>query len=166
MEPSAPTQIVREYENECQLSARTGIPVKTLQKWRANGDGPPWSRWGGTTVRYRIAEVNDWAEARQGMADRRVELRKRTACRAEGHMSDDLKAAATVAALRKGAKSAEAIDLPESVFHLRNHGKEPGLPRAVAAAKENGSTVEAAEPPKDINASTEPNEQKGEGDDR
>ena len=58
-------------ESEKQLGARMGISLKVLQKWRLNGDGPPWYRIGPQLVRYNRAEVDAWLTSRAGLPDRR-----------------------------------------------------------------------------------------------
>ena len=63
--------LVPELESEQQLSARTGLDLKVLQKWRGNGEGPPWYRIGPQLVRYKRAEVNVWITSRERLPDRR-----------------------------------------------------------------------------------------------
>lgn len=46
------------------LSERLGIPVKTLQRWRAYGGGPRFVKVG-RQPRYRPASVLDWLESRE-----------------------------------------------------------------------------------------------------
>ncbi len=58
-------------ESEKQLSARLGIGLKVLQKWRLNGDGPPWYRIGPQLIRYKRFEVDQWVIDRAGLPDRR-----------------------------------------------------------------------------------------------
>jgi predicted DNA-binding transcriptional regulator AlpA len=63
--------LVPELESDKQVNARTGIGTKVLQKWRLNGEGPPWYRIGPQLVRYKRAEVDAWITSRAGVPDRR-----------------------------------------------------------------------------------------------
>jgi predicted DNA-binding transcriptional regulator AlpA len=55
----APVQ--REYLSPREVEALTGISYKTLERYRANGTGPPWFRVGGV-IRYPLQGVRDWIE--------------------------------------------------------------------------------------------------------
>jgi predicted DNA-binding transcriptional regulator AlpA len=41
-----------------------GVSSRTLQRWRANGDGPPFVRLTGTIVGYRVADLDAFLSAR------------------------------------------------------------------------------------------------------
>lgn len=41
-----------------------GVSVKTVQAWRAKGDGPKFAKFG-RAVRYQLNELTRWAEAQQ-----------------------------------------------------------------------------------------------------
>lgn len=47
---------------ERTLASRWGKSIRTLQRWRTDGHGPPFLRIGGS-VRYRLSDVLDY-EAR------------------------------------------------------------------------------------------------------
>lgn len=42
-----------------------GLSPRTLQKFRVVGGGPRYSKLGPKSVRYRVSEVNAWADARE-----------------------------------------------------------------------------------------------------
>ena len=50
-----------EYVNESVAAQYLGLSVATLRKWRANGDGPAWHKFG-RAVRYRISDLDAFAE--------------------------------------------------------------------------------------------------------
>lgn len=52
----------REYLTAAQVADRLQVPVDTLRKWREVGKGPRYARIG-RHVRYRLADVDAWAEA-------------------------------------------------------------------------------------------------------
>ncbi len=41
-----------------------GYSVRALQNWRVRGGGPKFVRVSGRSIRYRLRELNDWAESR------------------------------------------------------------------------------------------------------
>ena len=45
-------------------AARLGLSPRTLDRWRAEGTGPPWARLGGS-ARYRIGDLDAWAESQR-----------------------------------------------------------------------------------------------------
>lgn len=45
-------------------AAHVGISASTLEKLRASGDGPRFSRAGARIVLYSIADLNSWIEGR------------------------------------------------------------------------------------------------------
>lgn len=46
-----------------QLATRLGIKVQTLAVWRSRGGGPPFTKLG-SLVRYEVAAVDAWLQAR------------------------------------------------------------------------------------------------------
>ena len=44
---------------ETALADRLAVSKRTLQKWRANGEGPPFMRLGGA-IRYNVEDVERW----------------------------------------------------------------------------------------------------------
>ena len=46
-----------------ELAEREGVPVATVKKWRAIGDGPPFMRVG-KFIRYRERDVEAWEKTR------------------------------------------------------------------------------------------------------
>jgi hypothetical protein len=53
------------YINEKQASEFLGIAVKTLQGYRVKGGGPEYSKFGAKMVRYKMADLINWAEIRK-----------------------------------------------------------------------------------------------------
>jgi predicted DNA-binding transcriptional regulator AlpA len=51
-----------EYANERVAASVLGCSARTLQGWRLRNQGPPYRRWGGRTIRYKLAEILAWAE--------------------------------------------------------------------------------------------------------
>ena len=47
------------YVNERELAARLGLSPITLRKWRFEGRGPAFSRFG-AAIRYPEAEITTW----------------------------------------------------------------------------------------------------------
>ena len=56
---------VREWLTYADLSAETGVPVKTLQRWVYTGKGPRVHHFG-RHVRFAREDVNAWTD---GLAD-------------------------------------------------------------------------------------------------
>ncbi len=52
------------YLSERQFSDRYGVAARTLQRWRATGDGPPYTRIGPRRVVYPEAAAEAWLAAR------------------------------------------------------------------------------------------------------
>ncbi|WFE75751.1 AlpA family transcriptional regulator [Roseinatronobacter sp. S2] len=50
------------FIDECQVAERLCQSVRTIQKWRVTGTGPEFYKLG-RSVRYRMSDVLDWAEA-------------------------------------------------------------------------------------------------------
>ncbi len=48
-----------------EVSDILGVPVRTLHRWRAHGDGPPGVRLAGTTVRWRRSALLGWIAERE-----------------------------------------------------------------------------------------------------
>ena len=46
-----------------QLAERLQVSVVTLYRWAAAGDGPPRLRMGARQVRYRLSDVDVWAQS-------------------------------------------------------------------------------------------------------
>ena len=61
------------YLTERDFAGRYHVSVRTLQRWRASGDGPPFVRLGPRRVVYRERDAEAWA-ARRTFADRADEL--------------------------------------------------------------------------------------------
>lgn len=53
MEDATPTAL---YITEKELSEWINVPVKTLQRWRWQGGGPPYAKFGGN-VRYATSDI-------------------------------------------------------------------------------------------------------------
>ncbi len=52
--------IIKNFYTEADLSVISGIPRKTLQRYRNTGEGPPWIRFGRRSIRYPIKEYEEW----------------------------------------------------------------------------------------------------------
>ncbi len=52
------------FLSEAEFSQRFGVPPRTLQRWRATGDGPPYTRIGPRRVAYPLAAAEAWLTAR------------------------------------------------------------------------------------------------------
>ena len=49
-----------------ELADRLGVSTRTVERWRASGDGPPFLRLTrGGPVRYPVADVEAWERARR-----------------------------------------------------------------------------------------------------
>ena len=53
------------YINEKQAAEFLGISFKTLQGYRVKGGGPEFRKFGAKTVRYKFADLQEWAESRK-----------------------------------------------------------------------------------------------------
>lgn len=60
----APTSSSGEFLSENQLANFLCQSVRTIQKWRVSGFGPPFYKFG-RSVRYHRSEVTDWIETRR-----------------------------------------------------------------------------------------------------
>jgi predicted site-specific integrase-resolvase len=58
------TEPRHEYVDTRRAAAHLGIKFHTMNCWRSRGEGPPFCRIGGR-VRYRIADLDAWAERRR-----------------------------------------------------------------------------------------------------
>ena len=50
--------------SERDAAAMLGLSDRTLQLWRQRGEGPPYVRISSRCVRYRVADLEDWAAER------------------------------------------------------------------------------------------------------
>ncbi len=66
------------FLSERQFSDRFNIPMRTAERWRRTGDGPPYVRLGPRRVAYRLSDVEGWAAART-YPHRAAELAQRRA---------------------------------------------------------------------------------------
>jgi excisionase family DNA binding protein len=53
-----------EYMDSRQAAVYLGISANTLNCWRSRREGPPFVKVGGK-VRYRLADVDAWADGRR-----------------------------------------------------------------------------------------------------
>lgn len=53
-----------DYITSADVARRLSLPRGRVDKMRLNGTGPRFARLGHRTVRYRVADVDAWAEAR------------------------------------------------------------------------------------------------------
>jgi predicted DNA-binding transcriptional regulator AlpA len=63
-------QFTPEYITEKDVSSFTGVSLSTLRRWRLMNEGPPWLKFGGA-VRYPVAALRSWIEARPGGGEAR-----------------------------------------------------------------------------------------------
>jgi len=68
----------KDFLTEREFSARFNIPMRTAERWRRTGDGPPYCRLGPRRVAYRLADCEAWAAART-FPHRAAELARRGA---------------------------------------------------------------------------------------
>ena len=61
LESVEPTEPVGQFVDERTLADLLCMPVRTLQDWRARGNGPPFYKFG-KSVRYRVPEVVNWLD--------------------------------------------------------------------------------------------------------
>lgn len=55
---------LHQYVDTPQAAAYLGIKVSTMNCWRSRREGPPFCKIGGR-VRYRVADLDAWAEGRR-----------------------------------------------------------------------------------------------------
>ena len=48
--------------NEVRAAQRIDVSPRTLQKWRVTGDGPPFIQLSARCIRYRHADLMQWAQ--------------------------------------------------------------------------------------------------------
>lgn len=56
-----------------KLAERLSVSLRTLERWRVNGDGPRFLRVGPRRVIYPVAEIESW-ESRRVYASRAAEM--------------------------------------------------------------------------------------------
>lgn len=66
------------YLTEAQFCARYQVPPRTAARWRKEGLGPPFVRFGPKQIRYPFVGTEAWIQART-YADRRAELAHKAA---------------------------------------------------------------------------------------
>lgn len=64
---TAPSVVVT-YLTQRQLCDRWHLSGRTLERWRADGSGPPWAMFGGS-IRYRLSDIEAF-EARNSHGER------------------------------------------------------------------------------------------------
>lgn len=52
------------YMTEDEFCTHYLVSPRTAQRWRQNGDGPAWCRFGMRRVVYRMSDCESWAAAR------------------------------------------------------------------------------------------------------
>ncbi len=69
--------------DEKQVAARLGVSVRALQRWRAVGDGPPFTRIGPRFVRYEEQALATFVERGRAVsfAEERARASERDAAR-------------------------------------------------------------------------------------
>lgn len=55
---------------ETELAKRWDVTPRTLQNWRADGNGPAFISIGKNTIRYRLEDVLAYEEARKSGGDK------------------------------------------------------------------------------------------------
>jgi predicted DNA-binding transcriptional regulator AlpA len=58
--PTRPVLLLDERD----AAASLGLQPRTLQLWRRTGEGPSFVRVSSRCVRYRVADLESWAESR------------------------------------------------------------------------------------------------------
>lgn len=72
------TAQTRQYNDEETEAKRLGVSPRTLQRWRVEGNGPPYVRVGARRVAYDPQKSDEWAAART-FAHRAAELANQAA---------------------------------------------------------------------------------------
>lgn len=67
--PSARPARPADRMTEAEAAAHIGVCIRTLQRYRADGSGPEWSRIGPRRIRYMRQDVDAWL-ARQRQSAR------------------------------------------------------------------------------------------------
>jgi len=57
-----------DFLSEAELAKQLKLTTRTLQIWRARGEGPAFARVGRKRIVYRIAAVRDWLESQEKRA--------------------------------------------------------------------------------------------------
>ncbi len=70
--------MVEVYLTEREFSDRFNVPMRTAERWRKSGDGPPHVRLGPRRIAYRESDLEAWAAART-FPHRAAELARRGA---------------------------------------------------------------------------------------
>ena len=52
------------YIDEKALADRLAVSVRTVQRWRVTGEGPPFTRMGAWRIVYRLDVADAWASDR------------------------------------------------------------------------------------------------------
>jgi predicted DNA-binding transcriptional regulator AlpA len=52
------------FLTETEFCQRFGVSPRTAERWRSSGDGPPFVRFGRRFVRYKLSDVERWADSR------------------------------------------------------------------------------------------------------
>lgn len=69
-----PPVAAEKYIDESALPERYSIARRTAQRWRAEGNGPPFVRLGRKVI-YRVSDIEAWLRARTytSLADERAQ---------------------------------------------------------------------------------------------
>ncbi len=73
-EPAMPANIVIP---EPEAARRLGVSIRTLQRWREDGDGPAFVMLGVRRIGYRPADLDAWVEARVARSNTSAALLRR-----------------------------------------------------------------------------------------
>lgn len=46
-----------------------GVTLDRLQKWRSDGHGPRFLDWGRRTIRYRVADIEEWVRSQRSVGN-------------------------------------------------------------------------------------------------
>ena len=61
---SAAGDTADRYLTQRQFCEMFTLPARTVERWRATGDGPPFLRIGPRQIRYRLSDCHQWAISR------------------------------------------------------------------------------------------------------
>ncbi|MBP0445020.1 hypothetical protein J8J14_09530 [Roseomonas sp. SSH11] len=67
------TAQTKQYLDEAAEARRINVSPRTLQRWRADGNGPPYIRVGARRVAYDPQKTDEWLASRS-FAHRAAEL--------------------------------------------------------------------------------------------
>jgi hypothetical protein len=60
----------KRYLDQYEVEALYGIPHRTLEGWRLiPGEGPPWTRFGKKSIKYKVANLEAWIQRQQQGGD-------------------------------------------------------------------------------------------------